>query len=155
MGEVSAEIKLQSIDRFIKRKHGSYRRLTIRETNILHQYISDMTSAIESQWPILTGYSIVRWTWRDGSRLGDTKFFLENKAWYADWVHPKGVRRSNWIWLGRALWQDLIPEVFNEFKPGLLSDLKKEIERTERSREDRTENRPIPLFGGSLAGNRE
>jgi hypothetical protein len=151
MGEVSAEIKLQSIDRFIKRKHGSYRRLTIQESNILNQYISDMTLAIESQWPILTGYSIVRWTWRNESIVGDTKFYLENKAWYADWVHPKGVKRSNWRWLGRALWQDLLPEVFNEFKTGLIADLKKEIERTERSREDRQDTGPIFFLDGNGA----
>ena len=149
MGEVSAEIKLQSIDRFIKRKHGSYRGLTIQESNILNQYISDMTLAIESQWPILTGYSIVRWTWRNESIVGDTIFYLENKAGYADWVHPKGVKRSNWRWLGRALWQDLLPEVFNEFKTGLIADLKKEIERTERSREDRQDTGPIFFLDGN------
>lgn len=144
MGEVSVEIKLQSIDRFIKRKHGSYRRMTTRENNILNQYVWEMVQKIQQDWPILTGYSIVRWSWRNDSSVGDTRFFLENKAWYADWVHRKGVRRSNWRWLGRALWQELVPEVFNELKPGLLRDLKKEIERTERERTDLTGPQPPP-----------
>ena len=47
MGEVSVEIKLQSIDRFIKRKHGSYRRMTTRENNILNQYVWEMVQKIQ------------------------------------------------------------------------------------------------------------
>ncbi len=82
MGEVSAQIKFQSIDRFIKRKHGSHRRLTLRESNVLNNYISEIVLSIESKWPILTGYSIVRWTWRNESSTGNTRVFIENKAWF-------------------------------------------------------------------------
>ena len=138
MGAVSAEIRLSSIDRFIRKKHGSYRRMTNRELNTLTKYIQEIVHVIESDWPILTGYSIVRWTWRNESSVGSTKFILENKAWYADWVHSKGTRRVHWRWSGEAIWKKLVPRAFNQIKGAMLRDLKKEIERTERTREDLT-----------------
>jgi hypothetical protein len=136
MGDVSVEIKLRSVDSLIRQKHGSVRLLTIREQNILTEYAYSIVREVENDWPILTGYSIVRWAPRLDLGAGNSRIFIENAAWYADWVHSKGVRRSSYRWLGRPLYQDLVASAWERVKPHLIRDMKLEIERTEKTGED-------------------
>ena len=131
MGEVSVEIRLRSIDHMVKRIHGRVRPYTIREQNILTEYAFSLVEKIETEWPILTGYSIVRWAPRLEVVPGDTRLYVENSAWYANWVHAKGTRRINQIWLGRPIYHEVIAEAFNQVKPNLFRDMRMEIQRTE------------------------
>ena len=136
MGEVSVEIKLQSVDKLIRQKHGSTRLLTMQEQNIITEYAYSIVEDVERDWPILTGYSIVRWAPRIDLKAGNSRIFIENAAWYADWVHSKGVRRSSYRWLGRPLYQGLVASAWEKSKPHLIRDMKIAIERTESTGED-------------------
>ena len=146
MGAVSIEIRLSSIDRFIRKVHGGIRPLTMLEQNILIEYVYAIIREIENDWPILTGYSIVRWAPRLALSAGDTRFFLENNAWYADWVHSKGTRRVHWRWKGRALYKDLVAASFAKFKPHLIRDLKAQIEKSEQARPASGPQRQVATF---------
>ena len=134
MGEVSVEIRLRSIDQMVNRIHGRVRPYTIREQNLLTEYAFNLVEKIETEWPILTGYSLVRWAPRLETVPGDTRLYIENSAWYANWVHAKGTRRINNIWLGRPIYHDVIAEAFNQIKPNLFRDMRAEIQRTESNR---------------------
>ena len=134
MGDVSVEIRLRSIDRMVKRIHGRVRPYTIRENNLLIEYAFSLVEKIETEWPILTGYSIVRWAPRLEVVPGDTRLYIENSAWYANWVHAKGTRRINNIWLGRPIYHEVIAEAFNQVKQNLFRDMRFEIQRTENER---------------------
>ena len=134
MGEVSVEIRLRSIDQMVNRIHGRVRPYTIREQNLLTEYAFRLIEKIETEWPILTGYSLVRWAPRLETVPGDTRLYVENSAWYANWVHAKGTRRINNIWLGRPIYHEVIAEAFNQVKPNLFRDMRAEIQRTENNR---------------------
>ena len=131
VGQVSVEIRLRSIDQMVNRIHGKVRPYTIQEQNLLTEYSFSLVEKIETEWPILTGYSLVRWAPRLETVPGDTRLYIENSAWYADWVHAKGTRRINNIWLGRPIYQDAIAEAFNQTKPNLFRDMRALIQRTE------------------------
>ncbi len=119
MGAVSVDIKLKSIDRYIRLKHGQPRALTFDERFVLVKFADLIQQAIRDRWPVDTGTSRDRWQVWSVPTAGDLAIMIENPMFYAEYVHE-------------GLWERLIPAVWNAVKGEVISALKKEIDRTER-----------------------
>lgn len=120
MGAVRVNIKLRSIDDFIVREHGSRRSLTPWESEYLERFAQLITQSIRERWPVDTGTSRDRWTVMATGTGGDVGLIIENPMYYAEFVH-------------NALWETLIPKVWNLVKENLLRGLKVRIAETEKT----------------------
>ena len=118
MGAVSVDIKLKSIDRYIRLKHGQPRALTFDERFVLRQFAQLIQQAIRDRWPVDTGTSRDRWQVWSVPTAGDLAIMVENPMFYAEYVHE-------------GLWERLIPAVWNAVKGEVINALKKEIDKTE------------------------
>ena len=130
MGAVSVDIQLQSLEEYIRLKHGSPRALTGDERFVLRQFVQLIQQAIRDRWPVDTGTSRDRWQAWFIPTAGDLAIMVENPMFYAEYVHD-------------GLWERLIPAVWNAVKTELLREMKREIDKTERRL---ASNRGVPII---------
>lgn len=133
MPAVRVNIRLRTIDRHIKDKHGTYRSLAPLEMNVLNRYAERMIRKIRSGWPIDTGTSWGKWQWEIYPFPGETALVIENPMDYTTYVHPAGTapNPSAAGSIGSSYAGRKIQEAFNEIKFPLTTALKREIDRTE------------------------
>ena len=150
MPAVRVNIRLRTIDAYIKQKHGRYRSLSSPEMGVLNRYAERMIRKIRSGWPIDTGTSWGKWQWEIYPFPGETALVIENPMDYTTYVHPAGTapNPSRAGSLGSSYAGRQLQSAFNEIKFPLTVALKREIDRTEaRTRQATTERvqRPWPL----------
>lgn len=119
MGAVSVDIKLESIDNYIRLKHGEPRSLTTAESDVLRRFARVIRQAIRDRWPVDTGTSRDRWEVFTIPTAGDVAIIIENPMFYAEYVH-------------NGLWERLIPAIWNFAKPEIIAAMRREIDKTER-----------------------
>lgn len=124
MAGVRDETRLESIERYIVRKHGKPRQLTLRERNVLDRWVTDIIRVIRTEWPVDTSASRDAWSFTTRGGRDWIGFILENSRDYAEFVHYAGD--------DTLLIDSLVPDTIGDFAPGLLAALKAEIDRTER-----------------------
>jgi len=147
MPAVRVNIRLRTIDRYIKEKHGRYRSLSSMEMVVLNRYAERMIRKIRSGWPIDTGTSWGKWQWMTVPTPGETMLIIENPMDYTTYVHPAGTapNPSAAGSLGSSYAGRKIQEAFKDIKFPLTVALKREIDRTEaRTRQATTEETRRP-----------
>lgn len=139
MPAVRANIRLKSIDLYIRRKHGRPRSLEPAELDIVDRYAERMIRQIRSRWPMDTGTSWAKWQWEVKGQPGDASLVIENPMDYTTFVHPAGTapNPSTSGSLATSYAGRLIRSAFNENKGPMVSALKRQIERTESRRQAR------------------
>tara|TARA_R110002073_G_scaffold110569_6_gene246871 strand:- start:8931 stop:9434 length:504 start_codon:yes stop_codon:yes gene_type:complete len=142
MPAVRVNIRLRTVDAYIKEKHGRYRSINPAEQNVVNRYAERMIRKIRNNWPIDTGTSWGKWQWMVNPTPGQTMLIIENPMDYTTYVHPAGTSPNpstagslSSSYAGRQL-----QAAFNEVKHPLNVALKREIDRTEaRTRKATTE----------------
>ena len=131
MGAVRVTIRLQSVDDYIRRKHGRPRAFVPNETRALAAWGDRMMQYIKARWPVDTGTSRDRWEYYIDPTPGTMAIVIENPMYYADFVHYVGGNADN------PLWSSLIPEAFNLIKSAMLTAAYSAVDATERAIERR------------------
>ena len=125
MSALDFDIKLQSVERFLKRKHGSMRLLTAGEQLVLIAGAQEILAQLKAGWPIDTGRSIAGWDVAPVTRdfIG---YKVSNRVDYAEFVHRRGEGPQGPLWTRQML---IIRDVI---LPRIVSRLKSTITETER-----------------------
>ena len=124
MSALDFDIKLQSVERFLKRKHGGQRLLTAGEQLVLIAGAQEILAQLKAGWPIDTGRSIAGWDVAVVTRafIG---FTVTNRVDYAEYVHRKGEGPD-------PLWTKQMLIIRDVILPRIVSRLKSTISETER-----------------------
>ena len=128
---VSVEIRLKTIEEYIKRRHGKTRNTTPREEQVIDVYANRVVQYVKDNWPVDTGTSRDRWLFEYKATAGRLSLLIENPMYYSEYVHRSGGSPEN------PLWVRLVPEAWSIVKESMLSDLKRQINATERALERR------------------
>tara|TARA_R100000664_G_scaffold34140_2_gene54325 strand:+ start:156 stop:647 length:492 start_codon:yes stop_codon:yes gene_type:complete len=136
---VEINIRLRSIEQHIRRRHGSDRKPTPNETQIIGAYADTIINYIKRRWPVDTGTSRDRWMYRLLFNVGELVVRLENPMYYSEYVHYAGGTPED------PLWRSLVPEAFQVYKDRLNQDVAQEIDRTERALVARRRQQQTPL----------
>ena len=124
MAGILDQTRLESIERYIVRKHGEARQLTLRERNILDFWVSEIVTEIAAAWPVDTSASRDAWSYTIQGGRDFVGFTLENSRDYAEFIHFAGS--------DELLKDTLVPETVDRFIPDLIAELKAQIDATER-----------------------
>ncbi len=124
MSALDFDIKLKSIERFLKRSHGGQRLLTAGEQIILIAGAQEILAQLKAGWPILTGRSIAGWDVAPVTRafIGYT---VRNRVDYAEFVHRRGEGPD-------PLWTRQMLIIRDGILPRIVSRLKAAISESER-----------------------
>ena len=124
MTALDFDIRLQSIERFLKRKHGGQRLLTAGEQIILIAGAQEILAQLKAGWPIRTGRSIAGWDVAPVTRdfIG---YKVSNRVDYAEFVHRRGEGPD-------PLWTRQMLIIRDGILPRIVSRLKAAIAETER-----------------------
>ena len=124
MSALDFDIKLKSIERFLKRSHGGQRLLTAGEQIILIAGAQEILAQLKAGWPIVTGRSIAGWDVAPVTRdfIGYT---VRNRVDYAEFVHRKNEGPD-------PLWTRQMLIIRDGILPRIVSRLKAAIRESER-----------------------
>jgi len=134
MSAINYRIKLERLEGMVKLKHKTSRALAPKEERILRRYARDIVMYIKEQWPVDTGTSRSAWTWGIEGVEGNFAINLTNRMYYASFVHYRGSPKApgrHGNWLTPAVYEELVPEAWNQFRDRLYGDMIAEIDRTE------------------------
>ena len=125
MTALDFDIKLQSVERFLKRKHGGQRLLTAGEQLVLIAGAQEILAQLKAGWPIVTGRSIAGWDVAPVTRdfIG---YKVSNRVDYAEFVHRRGEGPQGPLWTRQML------IIRDGILPRIVSRLKATITETER-----------------------
>lgn len=123
MAGVRQEIRLQTIDRYVRLKHGAPRSLTPQETDIISKYVRRMIDKIKRQTPVDTGTMQDHWTAYLDPTGGNMKITIENGIYYASYVH--------WSGESSLVYKYAIPEAWADVEKALTIETKRAIDATE------------------------
>ncbi len=139
MPAVRANIRLKSIDVYIRQKHGTARSLLPAELDIVDRYAAQMIRQIRSQWPMDTGTSWGAWQWEVQGQPGAASLVIENPMDYTTFVHPAGTapNPSAAGALASSYAGRLITQAFNATKNQMVAAIKRQIDREEGRRQTR------------------
>ena len=123
---VSIPVHLQSIEAYIRQKHGSARHMSLLEIQTLDAWATGIVTEIEQRWPVDTSTS------RDAFMFtimhgGDVGFTIENDCDYVEFIHEKGTSPED------LCIDTIIPEVINENSQGMLSAMRDAVDATEEA----------------------
>jgi len=125
MGAVVVNIRLQSLDAFLRRAHGGLRALTPAEGLVLDRWGAVMVQYIKDRWPVDTGTSRDRWTFEVRGSPGGIGIQIENDMFYADYVHRVGDPSKT------PIWQGLVTQAFMLAKDQMLAEARQAVQATE------------------------
>jgi hypothetical protein len=122
---IEVTLRLGSMEAYLRSVHKGPRELAVSEIRVLNRYAADILTDIEDAWPVDTSTSrdAFQWTLADDG----IAIVIENDTDYAEYVHRKGTPPDP------PLFETLIPEVWESYKPALISDLRAAIDATERT----------------------
>ena len=126
---VSGDIRLRSIEEYIQRRHGKTRNTTPREEDVINRHADRVVQYVKDNWPVDTGTSRDRWLFEYKATAGRLSLFIENPMFYSEYVHRTGGSPDNPLWLR------LVPEAWGMFKEDMLTDVRRQINATERELE--------------------
>lgn len=140
MAAVRANIRLRSIDLYVRQKHGTARSLLPAELDIVDRYAERMIRQIRAGWPMDTGTSWGAWQWEITGQPGAASLVIENPMDYTTFVHPAGTapNPSTAGALASSYAGRLITAAFNENKNQMVAAIKRQIDREEGRRQSRT-----------------
>jgi len=138
---VRVDIRLRSIEDYIKKTNRRARITTPREEMAIELYADRMIDHIKQGWPVDTGTSRDRWQYELKISTGDIRIVIENPMYYAEYVHRKGGSPED------PLWQRLVPEAFNMHKDQMLIAVRAEVDKTQRAIERKKRQGERPRAG--------
>ena len=121
---IEVELRVTSVSAHLKRAHGSVRSLAVSELRILETYAEAIVEDIQAAWPVDTSTSRDAFTFTTADRE-NIAIVVENDADYAEYVHRKGTAPEP------ALWETLIPAVWDRYKVDLARELRAAVDATE------------------------
>lgn len=124
---VEVNIRLKSIEDYIRQAHGRPRALTPREGDQITLWADRMLEHIKSRWPVDTGTSRDRWAYTVDPTFPNMSIRIFNPMFYSDYVHYKGGSPED------PLWRVLVPEAWNMVKDAMLTAVRGQIDLTERA----------------------
>ena len=121
---IDFDIKLQSVERHLRRKHGSRRILTAGEFLVLISGGQDVLLQLREGWPIVTGRSIAGWDVEPVQRpfIG---YHVTNSVDYAQYVHRTGEGPD-------PLYTQQLLAIRDQVLPPIIERLKQTITETEK-----------------------
>jgi hypothetical protein len=121
---IDLDIQLRSVERHLRRKHGSARLLTAGEQIVLIAGSQDILIQLRSGWPVVTGRSIAGWNVRPVFRpfLG---YRVTNEVDYSQYVHRSGEGPD-------PLWEAQLIIIRDEILPPIVARMNATITETER-----------------------
>jgi hypothetical protein len=123
---VRFEIRLRSLDEYVRKKHGQQRALTPDEFDVIFFWAEIMIATIRNQWPVDTGTSRDRWMSEIDGTPGEMGITVENPMYYAEYVHRRGTPADP------PLWETLVPEAFDLIAEPMLASARRAVDNTER-----------------------
>lgn len=125
-------VELRSIESYVSQKHGSLRFIALNEIDVLDQWAGDIVDQIEREWPVDTSTS------RDAFSyvLNQFGFTILNNCDYVEYITRAGettVRDG-----GAPLYETLIPDVIDQYVPGLLAAMRDAVDATEAANQATT-----------------
>ena len=123
---IRVPIRLTSIEAYLVNRHGSARGLGVDELDVLDAGAAAMVQDIENAWPVDTSTSRDAFTYVVQGRRDRVGIVIENDVDYVQFVHYAGEQPEP------PLWRTLIPETWAAHKAGILADLQRAIDETER-----------------------
>ena len=121
-------VRLQSIEQYIIQKHNGFRYLELNEIQTLDQWAGDIVQTIEDEWPVDTSTSrdAFSYTLMEGGEVG---FTILNDVDYVEYIHRKGT--PSIAEGGTPLYAELIPQVIQQYKEGMLQALRDAVDVSE------------------------
>lgn len=121
-------VRLQSIEQYIIQQHHGFRYLELNEIQTLDQWAGDIVQTIEDEWPVDTSTSrdAFSYTLMEG---GDVGFTILNDVDYVEYIHRKGT--PSIAEGGTPLYAELIPQVIQQYKEGMLQALRDAVDVSE------------------------
>ena len=134
---VDLDIRLRSVERYLRRKHGSSRTLTAGEFMVLVSGGQDVLIQLRLGWPVVTGRSRAGWDVAPVQRpfLG---YRVTNGVDYAQWVHRAGEGPD-------PLWEEQLLLIRDRILPPIVARLKRTIAETERYSQQQQQQQSIFL----------
>tara|TARA_R100000322_G_scaffold4304_1_gene3377 strand:+ start:209 stop:682 length:474 start_codon:yes stop_codon:yes gene_type:complete len=137
---VSVEIRLRSLEEYIKRRHGKTRNTTPDEEMVIFRYADQIIEYVKDNWPVDTGTSRDRWLYEFKATAGRLSLFVENPMFYSEFVHRAGGSPND------PLWRRIVPEAWAIFKEPMLADVRRRVDATERAIERKKKGRSEGLL---------
>ena len=116
-------VELRSIEAYIVQVYGAARNLTRSELSVLRDHVEAIVTTIEEAWPVDTSTSRDGWYYTLDTAAGVVGFTISNDVEYVDWVHYSGDPT--------VLIDTVVPDAIDGEIPGLLADLRAEIDATQ------------------------
>lgn len=118
---VAVDIRLRSIEEYIREVYGKDRKPTPNEVFIIADAVEDVVNYIKRRWPVDTGTSRDRWTHELRFNSGELVITIENEMYYVGEVVDPADGET-------PLWQGLVTEAWQQHKEKLFDALKAEID---------------------------
>lgn len=121
-------VRLQSIEQYIIQKHNGFRYLELNEIQTLDQWAGDIVQTIEDEWPVDTSTSRDAFSYTL-MEVGEVGFTILNDVDYVEYIHRKGT--PSIAEGGTPLYAELIPQVIQQYKEGMLQALRDAVDVSE------------------------
>ncbi len=118
-------IRLASVERMIRARHGSDRALIFDELLIVRDFASTVVEEVRWAWPVETGLSRSGWTFTMINRAGELSVTIVNRIPYVQYIRRRGTPADT------PLYEDLVPTTVKSHAPAMLRRIEVEIARTE------------------------
>lgn len=135
---IDLDIRLRSVERHLRRKHGESRVLSAGEFMVLLSGAQDVLIQLRNRWPVVTGRSRAGW---DVAPI-QTPFLgyrVTNDVDYAQYVHRAGEGPS-------PLWEEQMIIIRDEILPPIIDRLNRTITETERYSQPQQQQQQRSLF---------